>query len=399
MTMNRRWMLAVFAVSVCLVLLIDRLTNALDIVHYDWDFNDYIAMAEKGFNARPLVSPFAYRYPTPFIAAEIRSLLGVSLYAGFRTLAYVGAVLQLVGVYLFVRRFSGSTRGSWFALLVVAFSAFNVKFLTYDVYRPDHLAYAFVTLGLYLALSASVYSLFLVSMVGVQFREFVLLPMLAYLLSLATTRRWKELRRYAIPALLSLLVGVILPRALIHVTEEAQTLTTTGTIRTLLGTLHFYRRDVIVCWATLAYLLPTLMLLNLERIRYLRSRLPGDVVRVMLLYSFLVMVLTMYGGPDLTRFITYLFITQALLVGTLFDILPKIEVATTLMATFVFNRIWADIPNADIEAYLDFYNGYGDRLNRHTALRFGELLLWIGLAWLVRRFTGRSVAEKSATGG
>ena len=383
----------VFVASMFLVVLIDRLTNQLDIGKYSWDFNSYIALAEKGFNARPLLSPFAYRYPTPFIAAEIRSVLGFSLAAGFRTLAYLGAVLQLVGVFLFVRRFSRSDFGSWFALLLTAFSAFNVKFLMFDVYRPDHLAYAFVLLGLYLALTSSVYSLVLVSTLGVQFREFVILPMLAYLLSLGSTRRWTQLRQYVLPASCALLVGVILPRVLIPVTGNVQTLTMTGSIRTLLGTLIFFGRDVNVGWAILAYLLPTLMLLNVERIRYVRSRLGSDVVRVMLLYSLLVIVLTMYGGPDLARFITYLFAAQALLVGTLFDNLSKIEAATTLVGTFVFNRIWADIPMGNIESYLDFYNGYGNRLNRHTAFRFGELLMWIGLALLVRRFTGQPVSE------
>ncbi len=54
-----------------------------------------------------------------------------------------------------------------------------------------------------------------------------------------------------------------------------------------------------------------------------------------------------------------------------------LEVAYMLLAVFVFNRIMFQIPIWDLDAYLDCYGGYSDRVNISTLYRCAELLVYI----------------------
>ena len=186
--MRYREILLVVLVCIVLVSLMDAITNSLDIEKFSWDFQFYISLSERGFDARPMLSPFAYRYPTPFIAAGLCSIFGVPTESGFRMVAYMGAILQLCGVFLLVRCFIKSKGGAYLAMFVTALSFFNIKFLVFDVYRPDHFAYAFLLLGFYLFVKRRYYLLLITTAAGVQFREFVLVPMLAYLVTLAASK-------------------------------------------------------------------------------------------------------------------------------------------------------------------------------------------------------------------
>ena len=112
----------------------------------------------------------------------------MSTEAGFRGLAYFGAALQLLGVFLFTHWLTRSAKGALIALLVTAFSLFNVKFLLFDVYRPDHLAYALILLQTYFALEDRFWPLLFSTILACQFREFNLIPLVAYLFALLAVR-------------------------------------------------------------------------------------------------------------------------------------------------------------------------------------------------------------------
>src|SRR5512140_3273744 len=130
----KRWnpdaiaMLVAALLSAVIVVGISLLTNRVDVSAYTSDFTYYIRMAQNGF-AKPGASPFAYRYLTPLIVHGLVSWQGISVEAGFRSIAYIGAVLQLVGVFLFTKWFTGSIKGAFVALLVTAFSLYNLKYL------------------------------------------------------------------------------------------------------------------------------------------------------------------------------------------------------------------------------------------------------------------------------
>lgn len=372
----------------------DILTNKMDIITYNWDFRHYIALAEEGFAARPLFSPYAYRYPTPFIAAWLSSAFNISTESGFKVIAYFGAVLQLSCLYFIVHQFTKSKRGAYIAVFVTAFSLFNVKFLMFDVFRPDHLAYALVLLCFYLAVQHSFYLLLIVTVIGVQFREFVLVPLLAYLLSLSADRDWKKLKKFLLPSLIGIAVAVILPRILIPVTKDIQSIPfSLEGIRRLFRLPTDHRRNLNFVFSVLAYTLPTWMLLTRSRLKDAVNQLPSNVVSLLVFYTLLVLLLSFYGGADLVRFVTYLFLPQALLVGLMSHKASKVEIAAMIIATVIFNKIWANIPIWDFEQYLDFYSGQGSRLNSTTALRFGELFAFIALGIVIKRL--HSLSQKS----
>jgi len=141
----------VLLLSISIVLGLDMLTNSIDTKKYAWDFVYYIAMAKDGFKAQSLASPFAYRYLTPLIVNGITKTSDLSIENGFLVIAYLGAILQLTGIFFFTNWLTKSRKGAWLAMLVTAFSLFNVKFLVFDIYRPDHLAYALILLQTYFA--------------------------------------------------------------------------------------------------------------------------------------------------------------------------------------------------------------------------------------------------------
>ena len=137
--------------STSIVLGLDIITNTIDTKKYAWDFLYYIAMAKDGFNAQPLASPFAYRYLTPLIVNGITGISSLSIEHGFLLVAYLGAIAQLAGIFFFTNWLTNSRKGAYLAMLVTALSLFNIKFLLFDIYRPDHLAYALILLQTYFA--------------------------------------------------------------------------------------------------------------------------------------------------------------------------------------------------------------------------------------------------------
>jgi len=133
--------LAPAAVAALLLAAIRLSTNSIDPNRFSWDLRYYIEMAEQGFAAN-LASPFAYRYVTPLLARWLSQGLSAPVETGFAGLAYVGAFGQLLGVFVFTHWYTRSRPGAWLAMLFTALSLFNIKFLLFDAFRPDHLAYS-----------------------------------------------------------------------------------------------------------------------------------------------------------------------------------------------------------------------------------------------------------------
>ncbi|MFH1185214.1 MAG: hypothetical protein V1755_09290 [Chloroflexota bacterium] len=140
------------AAALVLVTVIDLFTNSIDMQRFSWDFRYYIAIAEHGF-AGPAASPFAYRYLTPMLARGASLVLQLPIEGGFAALAYFGSAAQLLAVFLFTRWYTRSARGAWVAALITGFSLFHVKFLLFDTFRPDRLAYPPILLQAYFALT------------------------------------------------------------------------------------------------------------------------------------------------------------------------------------------------------------------------------------------------------
>lgn len=369
--------------SIVLMLVLDALTNSIDIEKFQWDFQYYIALARDGFAARPLVSPFVYRYATPLLVKGLASL-GLSIEGGFRLLAYLGAFLQLMGVFAFVHWFTRSRKAAWVTLLVTGLSLFHLKFLLFDVYRPDHFAYALILLAAWLAFQRRFAPLLLVTLAASQFREFTILPLIAYLCSFA----WMNLdrRTFRIQAALSALglaLALGLPRLLLPVSQDFQfvNLSADGLLRGALA-VFILPRDINFLYSILSYLLPLLMLASLPQIRAAFDALTLEVRRFLLVYTALVLLLSFFGGTDFPRFATFLFLPQILLVGALSGAVRNRSLLLMLASVAVFNLLWLPVPLGSVEEYRDFYGGYHTKVTAVTAWRIAEMALFILLGRL-----------------
>ena len=351
-----------------LIAIIDMLTNTFDINKHFWDFKYYIAFAEDGFNTEELISPIAYRYMTPFLAAGLHNLFPLTIPEAFKVLAYIGLWLQLVGIYVFVLYYTDSFWGAIVATLATAFSAINVKFLLFDPFRPDIFAYFIVVIAVYLAFKKKVLWLMVVSAIGVQFREYAIVPLITYFINLTLNKEWQELKTYILPFIFTLIISVLLPRLLIPVTESFQYVKSLEDL--LIVPLNWWRN---FNWAytIIIYFLPLSILLTRGRFKEIKKKMPSHDFTFILIYTFLIALLSMYGGTDLARFTTYLFIPQIILIGYLSTYATKLELIYLVVTVFLFNKIHTDIIVGDFY----WYGGYDNIVTHATFMH----LLWMAL--------------------
>jgi len=376
----------VLLLSISIVLGLDMLTNSIDTKKYAWDFVYYIAMAKDGFKAQSLASPFAYRYLTPLIVNGITKTSDLSIENGFLVIAYLGAILQLTGIFFFTNWLTKSRKGAWLAMLVTAFSLFNVKFLVFDIYRPDHLAYALILLQTYFAFKKKFLPLLITTVIASQIREFNIIPLVAYLAASWHTEERPTNIKHIIGSAFFLLPAIILPRLLIPVTENYQIvgLSLDSIITTLVLSLA-PSVGINFIFSILAYLLPLLFIANAKTIKATLSTLPDDQRRYLYAYTILVLILSFFGGTDFYRFATFLFLPQIILIALIVPQKSKLQIGAMLAAVFIFNRIWLPFPIWDKGQYLDFYGGFALRLNWWTLCRILECLAFILLGFLLRK--------------
>lgn len=380
--LESRW---VFPISFLLIIIIDLLTNTINTTQNQWDFAYYIALAKDGFNAEPLASPFAYRFFTPGLV-HLLSLTGLSIENGFLVIAYFGAIAQLMGIFYFVMWLTRSNRGAWIALFVTAFSMFNIKFLVFDPFRPDHLAYALILLQTYFAFERRFLPLLILTIIGSTIREFTLVPLAAYLFMVAQDSKMRTLAaKQGLIAAILVLPAVFLPRYLIPVTENFQLigLSTEGLLNAI--ALFFIPSFPInFIFSIIAYILPLFLLANLTDIRTAFQQLPDSRRSYLIGYSVLVLILSFFGGTDYNRFATFLFLPQIILIGLL-DQVSNTKLALTFFCLFIFNRLWMHIPDWDVQTYRDFFGGFALQLNLQTAYRYAELFLFIAIGVFMNR--------------
>lgn len=376
----------VFLISILIILGLDALTNSIDITKNQWDFIYYIAMSKDGFNAEPLASPFAYRFFTTGLV-NLLFRLGLSIESGFRLIAYLGAFTQLTGIFFFVRWATRSARGAWIALFITAFSLFNVKFLLFDPFRPDHLAYALILLQTFFAFERKFAPLLALTLIGSTIREFNLVPLAAYIFMLAREKGIQNIAvRQGFVSALLILPAVLLPRLLIPVTEDFQLIGLTPQKLLNAVILPFIPSFMInFIFSILAYFLPLMLLTNPRSIKAAMNEIPSHQYVYLTAYTALVLILSFFGGTDYNRFASFLFLPQIILIGQLAPNIPYRKFAFVLTCLFIFNRLWAHIPDWDTQSYRDFYGGFALQLNMSTLYRFFELAGFMLIGWLIHK--------------
>lgn len=388
--------LAPLLVALVIVAAFEVSTNFIDVQRFKWDNVRYLRMADRWFSPETMTSPFAYRWGTPALAQVLSETFSVSLTFGFRLVAWAGAVAQLVAAFWLVREVFSSAKAGWAGLAVTALSVWNVRFLMFDPYRPDHLAYPIVILASLAALKQRWWLLLALTLLGAPFREFTVVPLLATLAMLVTTRNWRVLRWLILPALAALAVSVVLPRALITVTEnDRQTVTIAAFTDDLTRLLTYGKRHLNIVLAYLSYFVPVLMLASPARLRTVARRIHGPFRHYLGWYSLLVFALVFMGGTDLNRFLTYLVVPLAIAVGGLATLARPIELVVATAATFWFNRLGEPIPARSVLEYKNFWGAYSGLVNSATLQRYLWATACVALGWATQWISRRSRRQRS----
>jgi len=370
------------------VFVIDFFTNTLVIDNHDWDCKNYISIAKYGFKAFPLLSPFAYRFGTPFMASAINAMTGFSLYWCFKIIAYIGVIFQLFSLNLLISSVIKPNRCLYLVILITAFSIANVKAMLFDVYRADHLSYGIILIQCYVCWRRRYLILLILTIIGLQYREFTIVPLIAYIFC-ALKQDWMKFItfKYLVLTFFCLFFGIMVPRVLIPVTGSVQYIEfSLSGIKRAFTVLLNLKRDFNYIYSFLAYILPILMLASFIDLKKSFSSFSKDIRRFLGCYILFVMILTLFGGTDLIRFISYLFVPQCLILARIMTKKSFINVVLVLFMMSIFNRIWWFVPIWDYEKYLDFFGGYDSRLNLNSLCRALELIFFIAIGFLIRYF-------------
>jgi len=372
------------------VFLVDLLTNGVT-EKYLFDSNFYLGLAERGFEADLFVAPFIYRYATPLLARTLHQFTSLSIYKSFKLLTYIGLTGQLFGIYLVVNYLTRSRKGAYAGMLVVAFSMYNMKYLLFDVYRADTLAYALILLCTWFALKRRFLLLILVTAVGLQVREFVAVPLLAYLISEVRQRGFRKSLNTILISLLALFVAAGLPRLLFPLAgNEQEVKFSLEGIRQLLYLLSLWKRDINLVYVCLAYFLPFFILYRPSKRDALKNLLSEEHWSFFLGYLSLVFLLIVVGGTDMERFASYFFLPMAVFVGLLVINRSLISVAMVVIFQFIFNRIWLPFPIWDYELFAGFYGGWSNIINPTTLWRYVEVSSYVLFGNVVTHFVDNS---------
>jgi len=360
--------------SFALVLLVDALTNAAT-EKYLYDSNIYLGIAERGFKTDLLISPFIYRYATPLLAKILHQFAGLSIYKSFKMITYLGGIGQLLGIYLIVHFLTRSQKSAYTGMLMVAFSMYNLKYLLFDVHRADALAYAIILLCTWLAFKKQFYPLLLLTMLGLQVREFIVVPLLAYLVTRIRQEGIRNSLRELLISVSGLFVAIALPRILIPIVDSKQTIRFSAVaIQDIIRLLSLWRRHINLLFVCFAYFLPVIILSRRANLRRMRHELGMEKWIYLSSYAAFVLMLTFVGGTDMERFASYFFLPMAVFVGFLVKERSLIGVMIVLALQFIFNRIWLVFPIWDYDLFSNFYGGWSNIINTATIWRYVEVL-------------------------
>ncbi len=379
-----------------------------------FDGRYYKIIAREGLNGpTPVPAPFLYRPAVPLLARTLSRISGLPVKSAFKVIASVSAVVMLLASYAVARHFVRKPRPlalsphgierpeqrslmltSLCVTLVIGLSAQHVKFPLFFYSLIDGSAYALLILAFLALLKERLVLALLVSCVGLFFKEFLAVPWLLVLLILGRRAWHARSLRTSGPFMLALLAGVVclaLPRLLLHPAgtyQEVDPFNDPSTLSRLWANPLDLRRDLNVLLACVSYGLPLLMMLTPERTASLR-RVLRPWGALLAASGCLVVILAMYGGSNLNAFVAY---SAPVLIAGLATMLQEDvrvpELVVVVVAMVLFNRIPFVIPSPDTEweRYLDFYPGFGSRVNGATLLRFLEAGAWILAAAVARRW-------------
>lgn len=291
-------------------------------------------------------APWAYRPVTALTARAVSGVLGQPLDAGFWLVTFASMVAQLVLIFALARHFGANFRAGVLTMLFIALAYYNLRGSMADIYREDSPAYALMLLAILMLFQNRIGWCIVVCSIGILTREFLAIP--AALLGIklvvdlyrrpsARTLGWLVVAAAAFGAV------VILPRAFVPVVRSAQIFDpqhnpdALGYLLT--QPLRNVPRNIEFLTALLSYLLPILLLATPARLRRAWDALAGYRT-FFALYTLLVLLLTMYGGSSIHRYVTFLFVIEIVLLAIWLRDVSWREALAVLLVTAVANRLF-----------------------------------------------------------
>jgi hypothetical protein len=359
---------------------IDVLTNAVD-PPTQWDTIFYVQMAEKGLAGNPeLVSPFAYRPAVPLLVRALASMTSLHVVDVFGHLTRISVVILLGATFLFARFLHVNRTSAAVVTSAIAMSFFMIKVPLFWGTMVDIETYPLMLLAVYLLYRRRLLACWIVCTVGVFFKEFLLIPAgLLVIDRLRVARRpWLEGAAWILGGLAWVGVFFVVPRLLIPVFGTVKTfdpIHLRGFDKVVDVILLDWKRWLDLVYSMLGFLLPVLLLLTRERLREVQ-RLAGEFWVLVLWYLLALIVLSLFGGADIARFVSYAFPVLAFCLALILrSRVYAGEALFMLLAVAIFNRIWADFPHPTqaLVAYADVYGGHVMGNAERVGMRLLEL--------------------------
>jgi hypothetical protein len=336
------------ALAIAGVVILDLFTNsAYIVIGPTFDAARTMEIARHGWLGNPnLLAPWAYRPMTPLLARALSDVLGQPLDTGFALLAYTGAIAQLMLVYALARYFGANFRAAMAAMLVVGLSFYNLRFLLYDIYRPDLLGFALFAAVLLALWRGRIAVALLLACFGLLTREFMAIPAALLILKLLVEgiqeRSWRKLA-WSVMAVIAIGSTIVLPRALIPVADSAQRFDPLNRPDALAYELLQPWRNTPRNYEFLAvaasYLLPVFILATPGRLaRAWRELAPHRWL--LAAYAVLTFLLTLYGGGDVERFFAYMFVMQVIALAVWLRDAGWLEIGLMLVVVAAVNRLF-----------------------------------------------------------
>jgi hypothetical protein len=336
-----------FCIAGCLVFLIDQVTNHTPPYA---DADHYLRMAGSGVFSDPHVAPFVYRPVVPFIVNMLSRLTSFDVLTIFQKMATLSSVLLLWITYLFARSFGASIKSAIIVMLVVALSYSHVKRALFFPTVIDIEASVIFFLAMWAVLKRRYLLCFILSLVGLMTKEFLVIP--AALLCLSLLQSWYVERKgsyiiYFLLVSLAFSAAVIVPRIYLNAEVNYQyvdPINKFASIKLLLKGPLIWQRDINLLLSWLGYWLPTLVLLNADRFQ----RVCKDLRKYgafIILYMLILLLLNMYGGTNFFIFVSYAVVLQTLvLISILQQRVSLWEQVTMLAMVMWYNKTLLPIP-------------------------------------------------------
>jgi hypothetical protein len=351
-------------------------------------------MAEHGvWGDAHALAPFAYRIGMPFISRVVSDSLQIPIETAFRIVTHGFALCLLIGIFVLAREFVGDCRHAIMTMFLLGLSAVHIKFPLFFFTLVDVSAYALIVTAFWALITHQFTLCLIVSSVGLLFKEWLAVPW--FVLCTHCAHQWYREMSVRNLAYLGAAAGlglsaILLPRLLIPVAGTVQfvdPLNAPPSLSVLLTAPLDERRWFNIAYSLAGYWLPTMLLLTGSRARQVWDALGAFVLYSMGIYVGLVLILTMYGGTNISIFVGYCVPVQTVILALLFRNGIKMwEIVYVTLAMLLYNKtlLHIPLPDRDFDAYIDFYGGWSDRVSLSTIMRFLEIGVFMVLAHCIR---------------